>query len=620
MDFKQFIRLQNQAYDLRFDDTFDPKHVELGQVQALDLVQGMKAFFRVWTVEIDRMLERLDPHCEDYHSVLDNRFFTYEELGQLYSQPPEDDYPFLPAFVFLGISNMYEKDNFIIGTEYNDQSYWEAFQRCFPHPPDQKDINDWRSFFFARLKARLPIEDMKRHTYISGGSGSGKSEAMKMLFYHLMNSSKKLGNGTYSQSLVLLDPHGDLYKDVVDFGLYEKHPDRLIVVSPTMQSDYYPVINPFDCEDTSVEFVDHLSQELAKSIQSVMKDDSSMTQQMETIVKPVIATLLFMGGKDLRDLQIFLQPPEKPRGKKTDETPTAHELKYEMFMQAGKNSPIASHRHFFEHLYETYTQSRRSIATRLQGFLNSPVFSNMVTGESSFSLEHAINSGKVVLFHLPKGEMGSDTSVLMGKFVLSLLQSYALKRAKQPAEYRKPTFVFVDECQNFVSSSLGEMLTESRKFGLHLVLANQFIGQEMSREFTQKLLSNTNVKLVGKNDANTLSTMAKSLNMKVETLQEMKKFSFALQCGERDVFTIKIPDYLVRRSKRFYLSESHSKKMRDWQLKKYYKNRPLASVPMQSYEVPNYETPITPDNPAPKPDTRHETSPKKKPLKPKFGL
>ncbi|EAY29420.1 helicase HerA domain-containing protein [Microscilla marina] len=142
----------------------------------------------------------------------------------------------------------------------------------------------------------IPLTALKKHTYITGRSGSGKSELMKVLFYTLQKQSHK----NHQYSLLLLDPHGDLAEEMFSFqlnGQKEGGRERVLYIDPYMESGYTPVINPLELPNNIKNpeerdaMIDLLSQELAGIFQEMIVG-STLSLQMEALLVPCIAVLL----------------------------------------------------------------------------------------------------------------------------------------------------------------------------------------------------------------------------------------------------------------------------------------------------------------------------------------
>jgi len=143
----------------------------------------------------------------------------------------------------------------------------------------------------------------------------------------------------------------------------------------------------------------------------------------------------------------------------------------------GRKSPNIQHAQFFasEFMSSDYRLTKRGMYTRLQSLLHDPIFLNLISERSSFDLKTLIDAKKIILFRLPLGEGGSETMQAYGRFVFGMLRIIALSRSSE--KYRTQTYGYVDEFQNFVSNDLERALTQFRKFGMYLVLSNQFPAQ-----------------------------------------------------------------------------------------------------------------------------------------------
>jgi type IV secretory pathway TraG/TraD family ATPase VirD4 len=97
--------------------------------------------------------------------------------------------------------------------------------------------------------------------------------------------------------------------------------------------------------------------------------------------------------------------------------------------------------------------------------------------KSAFNMYDAMQEGKIILVNLAKGISGEETSKLIGKIFAMQIKLSALKRARIPEEDRQPFYLYVDEFQNYVSTSFESILSEARKYRLGLVVAHQYVDQ-----------------------------------------------------------------------------------------------------------------------------------------------
>jgi len=111
-------------------------------------------------------------------------------------------------------------------------------------------------------------------------------------------------------------------------------------------------------------------------------------------------------------------------------------------------------------------------------FLTSVPLRNVVGQKTtSFRMSQVLDGSKILICKLSKGLIGEDACTLLGSMLVTSIQLAALYRAKQPELLRKPFFLYIDECQIFVTLSFADMLAEARKYGLGVFMANQFLDQ-----------------------------------------------------------------------------------------------------------------------------------------------
>ena len=97
--------------------------------------------------------------------------------------------------------------------------------------------------------------------------------------------------------------------------------------------------------------------------------------------------------------------------------------------------------------------------------------------QNKVDFRSVMDSGRVLIVNLPKGRLGEDNTSLLGSLIVSKLFLTAMSRSDTPQSQRKPYTVYIDEFQSFASDNFAHTLSEMRKFGLHLVLAHQYLAQ-----------------------------------------------------------------------------------------------------------------------------------------------
>jgi type IV secretory pathway TraG/TraD family ATPase VirD4 len=118
------------------------------------------------------------------------------------------------------------------------------------------------------------------------------------------------------------------------------------------------------------------------------------------------------------------------------------------------------------------------ILNKVGQFLSSQTIRNIVgSPTSTVDLEDMMNQGKIVLVNLSQGKLGEDSSALLGAMIITKIQLAAMNRVYVAEGERRDFYLYVDEFQNFATTSFIKILSEARKYRLDLTLANQYIGQ-----------------------------------------------------------------------------------------------------------------------------------------------
>lgn len=168
-------------------------------------------------------------------------------------------------------------------------------------------------------------------------------------------------------------------------------------------------------------------------------------------------------------------------------------------------------------------------------------------------------------------------------FIVGLLRVIAFQRSSIPKPFRVPTYLFIDEFQNFLSADIEKALTQLRKYGLHLILANQYVGQSVSYTL-QKALFSAGVKIAGRNERSSLRDVSREMEIPIPHLQRLRIGQFYLQAGERRPLLMKTSKQLL--GDRQSMSENSWQQIKQHNLKHYY-HRLSESPPLPDFLPPN---------------------------------
>ncbi|MCU0469360.1 MAG: type IV secretory system conjugative DNA transfer family protein [Arcicella sp.] len=485
--------------------------------------------------------------------IIKDRFITTEEfralhdnsvLRPLHPNTPnksnilQDVQKRFPIFEVLNIKD--ENQRIQLGINYpNERKGYIELLRT-KHPTLAQLFLSWHDLKFDK-------KEFFTHAYAIGGTGSGKSELLKYIVRELIKHN--------DSAIIVIDPNGDMAEQISQFkeNATPERANKMIVFAPTAFNGYTQVLNPFDVDRNDNRLIDITTQELTKAFNMIFEEQGGeFTLNMKALVAPTIGTVLRKENGSIRDWLRFMND----------------EINSDL-VELGLKSPNESFRHFFEHDFNSsdYRLTKRGVLTRIQELLNSETFKNITVGTSTINLKQAIEERKLIVFNLSKGKLGVATSKALGRIIISMIQSLALQRADRPEAKRTPTFLVVDEFQNFINPTIEEILTESRKYALYLTVANQTVGQNMNTAFVNLLLSNTNIKFVGTNDAKSLKRLADEIDVPIDEMKKLETGSFFTKIKGKGAVKMQVSKQLLKHKNS--MPPEQWKQMQEQQ-KKYY--------------------------------------------------
>ena len=305
---------------------------------------------------------------------------------------------------------------------------------------------------YRSTNQRFGIKDKDRlaHMFCIGKTGVGKSTLLQNL------AIQDIENG---KGLAVIDPHGDVAETLLKH-IPEHRKNDLIYFDPA-DLEHCIAFNPLHGVHPNYH---HL---VASGLVAVFKKiwgDTSWGPRMEYILRFSLLTLLEYPDATLLDIQPLL-------------TDTLHRDK---ILEYVKNEHTIS---FWQNEFLKYSPTLRNeaiapILNKTGLFLTSIPLRNVVGQKTtSFRMQQVLDGSKILICNFSKGKIGEDACTLLGSMLVTTIQLSALYRAKQPENTRVPFFLYVDECQTFATNSFVDMLSEARKYGLGVFMANQFLDQ-----------------------------------------------------------------------------------------------------------------------------------------------
>ncbi len=315
----------------------------------------------------------------------------------------------------------------------------------------QFEINSFAETNFRNQSRKfgIKLDDRRRHTYIVGKTGMGKSVVLENMAYNDI----KAGHG-----LVFIDPHGDTVEKLLDL-IPAKRINDVVYFNPS-DVDYPVAFNPLESVEPKYR---HL---VASGLIGVFKKiwADSWGPRLEYILRNAILSLLEYPGSTLLGITRILV--DKYYRKKVLEK---------------VSDPVV--RSFWIDEYDNYNEKFRTeaispIQNKIGQFLSSAIIRNIVgQPKSTIDLRGIMDEQKILLMDLSKGKVGEDNSALLGAMMVTKIQLAAMSRIDVPENERLDFFMYVDEFQNFITESFATILSEARKYRLDLTIAHQYIEQ-----------------------------------------------------------------------------------------------------------------------------------------------
>ncbi len=333
----------------------------------------------------------------------------------------------------------------------------------------------------------LPLQELRRHCLITGSSGTGKSMLVVDQFMQRVVAG---------ESCIVIDPKGDLVRDILACIALMPEEEwaelaRDIVIVDPADTLIRSGFNPF--EITAHGSASRQRQDVVSAFRRIFEFDDSRVTRLVLVMRRSVQ-LAIEHGLTMVDLPRLL---------------TDGEFRDRLVQQSGDEDVQRFWQHEFPQGKANQQQWTASTLVRLETLLDDPAVKRFFGyAHSTFDFRDIMDTGKVCLVSLSKGAIGEETSRLLGGFLMSRLQLAAESRATLPTALRRPCTVFVDEFQNFVTSTFGELIAEARGFGLSLVMAHQHLGQ-LPDELRHAALSNANIRVSFRLRADDAAVMAK---------------------------------------------------------------------------------------------------------------
>ncbi len=313
----------------------------------------------------------------------------------------------------------------------------------------------------GKKKFGIKIDDRRRHMYVIGKTGMGKTAMLQNMAVQDIKEGKGIG---------FVDPHGEAAEELLNHVPSNRIND--VVYFNPADINYPLSFNVM--EKVSIEHR-HL---IASGLMSVFKKiwPDVWSARMEYILNNTILALLEYPGATLLGVNRMFSDNEFRKKVVENVTDTV--------VKAFWLKEYASYAQRYE------TEATAAIQNKVGQFISAPLIRNIIGQvRSTIDMRKVMDERKILILNLSKGRIGEDNSTLLGALLITKLQLAAMSRVDVPEEERKDFFLYIDEFQNFATDSFTAILSEARKYRLDLILSHQYISQ-MEEEVRDAVFGN----------------------------------------------------------------------------------------------------------------------------------
>lgn len=369
---------------------------------------------------------------------------------------------------------------------------------------DQGFLLGYNVFRGIKKPIRLNDVDRRRHVYIIGQTGTGKSGLQNNLALQDMLDGK---------GFALVDPHGDLAEELLAMVPKERVED-VIYFSPSDLDN--PIgLNIFEAKSKDEQ--DFLISEMISMLYSLYDPGHTgiVGPRMENIVR--YAALLLMGDPNnpatFMDIPKCLVDPEFAKSK----------------------IPYITDQNVLDFWTKEWPNAQRSndagevtswVVSKWAPFMTPAIRNILGQTKSGFDLRDIMDNKKILLVNLSKGKLGEKNAQLLGMIFVMKFQQAAMSRANIPEDERVDFTLYVDEFQNFATDSFESILSEARKYRLSLIVANQFMTQ-LTDKIREAIIGNVGTVICGRIGTTDAELMVKKFQptFTAEDLMKMPNYT-----------------------------------------------------------------------------------------------
>lgn len=303
---------------------------------------------------------------------------------------------------------------------------------------------------------RMTKSDRRRHFYLLGQTGTGKSTLMEnMIYQDILN-----GDG-----VAFIDPHGTAIERILGLIPPERVND-VIIFDPADVAR--PLgLNMLEFDPNFPEQKTFIVNELLSIFQKLFLAET-MGPMFDQYFRNAMLLLMDDYAHEvptLVNIPRVLTDDAYRRDKLSRETNPIVKNFWELEAEkAGGEAALANMAPY--------------ITSKINGFIANEFLRPILSQQNSaFNFRELMDQKKILLVNLSKGRIGDINANLLGMVIVGKILIAALSRVDMPEDQRADFYLYIDEFQNFTTDSISTILAEARKYRLNLTIANQFIKQ-----------------------------------------------------------------------------------------------------------------------------------------------
>jgi hypothetical protein len=330
--------------------------------------------------------------------------------------------------------------------------------------------------------------DRNRHIYVIGQTGTGKSGLLELL---------SLSDIYHGEGYAIIDPHGDYAVNNLHF--IPPHRIKDVIYFNASDTEFPLAFNPMELIDPS--FKNNTCSEIIGVLKRMFGD--SWGPRLENLLRYTILALLEFPETTMLDITRMLTD-KKFREKVLRHVKDIVVLQFWRVEWSGWGE-------------KNQADAIGPVLNKIGAFTANSTIRNIIgQPKSSFNIREIMDAGKILVVNLSKGLIGEDNAGILGSFFVTKIQLAAMSRSDIPnVDDRRPFYLYVDEFQNFATDSFAVILSEARKYGLCLTVANQYISQ-MSDTVRESVFGNVGTLLAFRVSADDATKISKQFEPQFE--------------------------------------------------------------------------------------------------------